>query len=70
MYPGTGIIIDNILEQVAKTLWNACVLEKNYIYNFMNRLQCLNNSILSSTRKSTIPLYSNIWSLLFDILIF
>ena len=33
-------------------------LIRNYIHSFMNRLQCPNNLLLSSTCKSTIPLYS------------
>ena len=35
-------------------------LPGSYIYSFMNRLQCSNNLILSSICESTVPMYSNI----------
>ena len=37
-------------------------LLSSYIYSFMNRLQCSNNIISSSICKSTVPIYSNIWT--------
>ena len=41
----------------------------NYIYSFMNRLQCSNNLILSSICKSAVPIYFNIWTWWYDMLI-
>ena len=44
-------------------------LLRSYIHSFMNRLQCSNNLILSSICESTVPMYSNIWTWWYDMLI-
>ena len=44
-------------------------LFRSYIHSFMNRLQCSNNCILSSICESTAPMYSNIWTWWYDMLI-
>ena len=45
---------------------------KSYIHSFMNRLQCSNNLIVSSIYsiyESTVPIYSNIWTWWYDMVI-
>ena len=37
-------------------------LLRSYNHSFMNRLQCSNNLSVSSLCKSTVPIYSNIWT--------
>ena len=44
-------------------------LLRSYIHSFMNRLQSSNNLILSSICESTVPIYSNIWTWWYDMLI-
>ena len=44
-------------------------LLKSYIHNFINRLQCSNNLNLSSIYESTVPIYSNIWTWWYDMVI-
>ena len=44
-------------------------LLRSYIHSFMNRLQCSNNLILSAICESTVPMYSNIWTWWYDMLI-
>ena len=44
-------------------------LLRSYIHNFMNRLQFSNILILSSICECTVPIYSNIWTWWYDMLI-
>ena len=44
-------------------------LLRNYIHSFMSRLQCSNNLILSFICENTVPIYSNIWTWWYDMLI-
>ena len=44
-------------------------LLRSCIHSFMNRLQCSNNLILSSICESTVPIYSNIGTWWYDMLI-
>ena len=47
-----------------------CSLTLNHLVNcFINRLQCSNDLILSSICESTVPIYSNILTLGYDLLI-